>query len=163
MSEHLLVTYLWRDDVLIYQVPGENLHNLYLLFGGQSGDCRLKHAPDTCLVDSNETRIIHKGNGTHDELAIHSVRHTSVTRDRIAEVLDLKGAFEARGEEATEWCDQRSECCENEYVELNRSYRKGSGEIDTVGKRNWKRILLRNEDRVGVALQTGVDVGPQIL
>jgi hypothetical protein len=38
-------------------------------------------------------------------LAIHSIGHSTVTRDRMSKVLDVEGSLEARCKESTEWSD----------------------------------------------------------
>jgi hypothetical protein len=51
-------------------------------------------------------------------LAIHPIGHTTVSGDRVSEVLDVECALEARGKEATEWSDQRGECGHYQAVDL---------------------------------------------
>ena len=45
----------------------------------------------------------------HEELAVEAVHDPPVAGDGVSEVLDLKGALEAAGEEATEGSDDRGE------------------------------------------------------
>jgi len=51
-------------------------------------------------------------------LAIHPVGHTTVSGDRVSKVLDVECALEARGKEATEWRDERSERGHYQTVDL---------------------------------------------
>ena len=53
-------------------------------------------------------------------LAVHAVGHAAVAGDAVAEVLDVEGALEARGEEAAEGRDEGREAGEDEEVELVR-------------------------------------------
>lgn len=85
----------------------QDLNNFHLLLVGKSSNGRLNHTADSCVVDSNKTRVVEECNGSHDELAVHAVSHTAMSRDGIAEVLDFECSLQPRGEEATEWCNER--------------------------------------------------------
>lgn len=52
-------------------------------------------------------------------MAIHPVRHSTMARDTIAEVLDVECTLQTRCEEATERCDQTCKSRKHHYVELN--------------------------------------------
>lgn len=64
------------------------------------------------MVNGNEGVVVHVGEETHDELAVHTVGNTAVTGDGVAEILDLEGALQTRGEETSEGSDQGSESSE---------------------------------------------------
>ena len=81
----------------------------------------------------NEARVVHKSNGSHDELAVHSVGHAAMSRNRVAKVLDLEGTLQSRCEEATEWSDQRGEGSERQDMELDWF----DGELLRDSKRGW--------------------------
>ena len=51
-------------------------------------------------------------------LAIHPVCHTAVSRDAVAEVLDVERALEPRSEETAKWCNEGRKACKDEKVEL---------------------------------------------
>ena len=85
---------------------GQYRDDLHLLLDGQASDSGLDDASDGCLVYSNKARVVHESDGAHDELAVHPVSHTTVARNRVAEVLDLEGSLESGSEEASKWSDQ---------------------------------------------------------
>ncbi len=58
-----------------------------------------------------------------DVLAVHTICHTTVTRDTVTEVLDIESPLETRGEETTERRDEGRETGQNEEVELVRRIR----------------------------------------
>lgn len=87
-------------------MPAQYLDNFHLLLSGQARDGGLNNAANTRLMNSNEARVIHEGERAHDELAVHAVCHTSMARDRVAEILNLERAFQSRGEEATKGGNQ---------------------------------------------------------
>ena len=73
-----------------------------------------------------------------------------MARNRLAKVLDLERALEARGEEAAKGRDERGEACENQGVELHGRDVEGVGAVpeeDGVG--------VRDEDGVGGAVEAG--------
>jgi hypothetical protein len=114
------------------------------------------------VVNGDEAGVVEKRNRSHDELAVHAVGHAAVARNRVAKVLDLESALQTGGEEAAKGCDQRGECGENEDVELDGHDVEGPRD----GNARWderKRVVACNENRVGSALETGPDVGTEIL
>jgi len=70
----------------------------------------------------------------HHELAVHSVGHTTVSRDTMPEILDLKRSFQSACEESSEWSNERCECCKNEDVELNGCDYDGVGDREEFPK-----------------------------
>lgn len=51
-------------------------------------------------------------------LAIHTIGHPAVAWDAVTEVLQVERTLKARGEEASEWRDERGEGCEDKTVKL---------------------------------------------
>ena len=101
-----MATYLLRHYALIVQILAQSSHDLYLLFCCQACDCSLDDTAHADFVDGDETVVVHVCEGSHDELTIHPVGHTSVTWDTVAEVLDLERSLETRGEEASKGCNK---------------------------------------------------------
>lgn len=103
--------------------------------------------------------VVHVREEAHDELAVHAVSDATVTRDRLAEVLNLEGTLKTGGEEAAKGSNEGSEGGEDQDVELDGLDMEGlvhAGPLrDMVG--------LRHEGRVGRALKTRQDVGTQII
>ena len=102
------------DDTLVDEMFAEALDDLHLLFRGESVDGGFDDAANRSLVDGDETvkmvslitrskgrlpmnvpLVVHVSEEAHDELTIHAVGHSTVTRDRIAKVLDVESALEA--------------------------------------------------------------------
>lgn len=153
---------------LIHQVFAETPDHLNDLIRLQTLNSCLHHLPDTRFVYSNETLIVHKCEKAHDELTIHTVRYPAVARNRLAEVLDLEGALESRGEEATEWRDERGEGCEDKYVKLHwsnvKNCRDGKGAREReVGEHGWNVVGTGNEDWIRSARKPGENVCPKVL
>lgn len=106
-------TYSFRDNALVVEMLAYSFHELHLLFRSQSRDCAFDNTAERDLIDRNEAVVVHVCEETHDELAIHSVRNTTMARNRIAEVLDFEGPLKSGSEEATKWSDERCESREN--------------------------------------------------
>ena len=58
------------------------------------------------MVDGDESVVVHVGEETHDELAVHTVGDTAVTGNRVTKILDLESALQTRGEETSKGSDQ---------------------------------------------------------
>lgn len=114
-------------------------------------------------MDSNKCVEVHVGEETHDKLAVHAISDTSVARNRVAKVLDLEGTLKAGSKETTERSDERSESGQVESVNLHRRNRErevgGVREEEQLGH----LVCLGEEDRVGIALEAGEDVGSQVV
>ena len=84
-----------------------------------------------------------------------------MTGDGFAKIFDFEGAFETRGEKPAKRGDEGGEGCEDEDVELHggdaelQGAREEGGEFEVVG--------VGDEDGVGVAGESGEDVGAEIL
>ena len=59
-----------------------------------------------------------------DSLAIHPVGHSSVSRDRVSEVLDVESPLESRSEESSEGSEERREGGHHDGVDLEGSVRE---------------------------------------
>ena len=80
----------------------------------------------------------------------------------LAEILDFEGAFEAGGEEAAKGGDERGEGGEDEDVELHGGDPEGDGGL-VEEEGGLDGVFLGDEDGVGGALETGEDVGTEVL
>ena len=148
---------------LVDKVSCEELDELDLLVGCQACDGSLKQIARGCLVHSDEALVVHESEEAHDELAVHAVGHSAVTRDRIAKVLDVERTLEAGGEEATERRNQRSEGRHDKDVELHRRDADGGRQVGPVRRDERQLVGVRDEDRVRVAFEASEDVGSEVV
>jgi len=81
-----------------------------------------------------------------------------MTRDRLAEILDLESALQPRRKEAAKWSDQGCKRCEDEDVELHRRNVKCPPKAGPV------RELIRfgREHGIGGAFQTGEKIRAKV-
>ena len=56
-------------------------------------------------------------------LAVHSISHTTVSGNAVAEVLDIESSLETTGEEASKGCDEGGERSHNQGMNLERGIR----------------------------------------
>jgi len=101
----------------------EIIDELQLLLNREATDDRLKYGADGNVMLANEAAIIDVDKHAHQELAIHSIRHTAMSWNAVSKVLDIESALETRGEKATKWCNQRSEASHEQQMELIRRIR----------------------------------------
>lgn len=94
---------------MVAQIAAHALDELDLLVGAKSGNGQFQHVAHASLVHGDESVVVHVGEETHDELAVHTVGHASVSGDGVTEVLDLKASLESRGEETTERSNEGGE------------------------------------------------------
>ena len=153
------MTYLLRHYALIIQIFSQSSDDLYLLFCRQACNCGLDNAAHADFVDRNKTVVVHIREGSHDELAIHPVGHTSVTWDTVAKVLDLEGSLETRRKEASKGCNEGCEGSEDGDMELYRRDHESPLNL----RPSWQVIWHRFEDRIGLALQAGPKVCAQVI
>lgn len=151
--------YSFRDCSLVVQILAQTTDNLKLFFDSQTVNGGLNDIPNTGLVHGNEAVVVHVGEESHDELAVHTVRNTTVARDRLAKVLDLERALKSGSEESTERRDQGGEGCENQDVELNGLDVERGSSSGPVGNSVW----LGHKGRVGRALQSGQNVRTEVI
>jgi hypothetical protein len=86
-----------------------------------------------------------------------------VSRNRVAKVLDVEGTLQARSEEATERCNQRGEGRHDKDVELHRRDANGGRQVSPVRWDERQLVVVRDEDRVGLALEAGENVGSEVI
>lgn len=134
-----------------------------MLLGVEAGDGRLQDAAKGDFVDLDKGVEVHVGEESHDELAVHTVRHAAVSRDGVAKVLNLEGTLETRSEEAAERSDERRKGGQGQGVQLHR--RKRKREVGVRGEEEELRELVgaREEDGVDVALESSKDIGAKVL
>lgn len=148
-----------RHDALVVQILAQTPHNIHLLLRRQPCDRTLDNTAHTRLVDGNEALIIHKSEQSHNELAVHPVGDSPVAWDTVAEVLDLECSFKTGSEEAAKRSDQRGEGGEDKDVKLHGSNPEG---VVNVGP-GWEVIRVSGEDGIWCALETGEDVGSEVV
>ena len=114
-------------------------------------------------MGGNERVIVHEGEKPHDELTVHAIGHAAVPRNGMAKILDFEGTLESRGEESAERRNQRSKCGEDHGVDLHRLHGKAELRVFRQEEQLRESVLVREEHRVGLALQTSEDVGAKVL
>ena len=157
------VAYLAAPHSLVDEMSSHPPDQLNLLFWRQARDGRLEHTPERRLVDDNERVIVHIRKETHDELAVHAIRHATVAGDRVAKVLELEGPLETGREEAAERSNQGRKSREGEGVELD--WGDGKGEVRALREEEEFREFVgrRNEDGVHFTLETGEESRAEVL
>jgi len=95
------------DDSLVDQILAQPLHNLNLLLHAQTRNRHFQDSAYAGRMRGNEALVVKVHQRAHDELAIHTIGDTAVSWNTVTEILDLERAFNAGGEEAAEWSDQR--------------------------------------------------------
>jgi len=105
-------------DALAAEIVLEIIDELQLLLDRQATDDRLKYGADGNVMLTNETAVIDVDKHAHQELAIHSIRHTPMSWNAVSKILDIESALETRSEKATKWCNQRSEARHGQQMEL---------------------------------------------
>ena len=136
-----------------------SLHEFHLFFRAQSCDSRFNDTTQRHFVNGDEAVIVHIRKEAHNELAIHSIRNSTMTWNGVAEVLNLEGTLETRCEETTKRGDEGRKGSKNKDVDLHWSHRERLGEWEP----NWKVVGTRKEHRVWSALEASPDVRAQIL
>jgi hypothetical protein len=107
--------------------------------------------------------VVHVGKETHDELAVHTVGHTTMSRNGVTKVLDVEGTLQTRSEEATEGSNQRSKGSKDHDVELNRGDSDCGRQVRPVGRNERHLVSVGEEDGVGFAFKASEDVGTEIV
>lgn len=102
--------------------------------------------------------IVHEGEESHDELAVHAVGDTAVTRDRFAKVFDLESTLQARRKESPEGSNERGKRSESQDVELDRLNPES-----LVQAKQLERVGLRGENRVRNTFQASQSVRAQVV
>lgn len=158
----------------------QSFHNLYLLFWCETDDSSLDDAANGSLVNGNEAKfvlatdpveivrgnsplVVHEGKETHDELTVHTIRHTTMARNGVTEILDVEGALQTGREETAEWSNERGKCGEDKNVELHGSNNNLGRQVGPVGRDEWQLVCLGQEDGVDLALEASEDIGSKII
>lgn len=146
------------DSTLVVKVLAKATDKLELLVNAETVDSGFHNITDGSLINSDEAVVVHEGEESHDELAIHAISDTTVARDRLAKVLDVEGALQTRGKESTERSNERGEGREAEDVELH-----GLNVESLVEAEHFEREWLRDESGVEGAFQAGQNIGSEII
>src|SRR5271156_4850110 len=97
--------YLFAHNSLIIKILPQASNDIELLLDRQACDCCLDDGAHAGSIDSDEALIVHICEYSHNKLTVHAVRNTAMSRNTVAEILNLEGALEAGSEESTEGCD----------------------------------------------------------
>lgn len=151
-------TYRLRDCALVVKVLAKATNELELLVNGQAVDRGLDDITNGNLINSDKAVVVHEGKETHDELAIHAIGDTTVTRNRLAKVLDVEGALQTRGKESTERSNERGKSSESEDVELH-----GLNVESLVDAEQFEGEGLGDKSRVQGAFQASQDVRSKVI
>jgi len=114
-------------------------------------------------MNSNESLVVHICEGAHDELAIESVGNTTMSWNRIAEILDMERTLDSGCEETAEWGDERGECRKEEDVELERFNVDRCRHASPGGELNWEIVVVLDEDWVNFAVKASKEVCTEII
>jgi hypothetical protein len=145
------------DDTLTDKISSQELEDFHLLLWGEAVHRHLQDAFNAGNgVHSDERLVVKVGKESHDELAVHPVGHTAMTRHKVAKVLDLKRPLQSTGKEPTEWCDQRGKSGHGKNVELY------GLDVDG-GPVEWDVVGVLHEHRVRSALEAGPGICTEIL
>jgi hypothetical protein len=104
---------------------------LDLLFDREPTDDRLEDRADCDPILADQATVIDIGENTHQKpgllsangsvecevgsiLAIHSISHSPMSRNAVAEIFDVESTLKSGGEEAAKWGD---EGCKNSHDE----------------------------------------------
>lgn len=148
---------------LVDEMFGEELDEFDLLFGCKASDGGFEDRSGRGLVDGDEALVVHEGEESHDELAVHAVSHAAVAGNRITKVLDVESALETRCKEATEGSDERRKGGHHKDVELHRRDADGGRQVRPIRRDEGQLVSVRDEDRVRVTFKTSEDVGSEVV
>jgi len=151
--------HLARHRIFIVQILGQPPDHVHLFLNGQACNGSFDNTSHACFVHGNEALVVHVGKETHDELAVHSVSDASMARNAVSKILDLERPLKAGGEEATKWCDERCECCEDKDVELHWCYPERMIDVGPC----WQVVRLSREDWIRRTLQACPEVRPKVV
>lgn len=98
-----------------------------MIFVGQSRDKKFKAFQGRRRSD--EAGVVHGREGQHEQLAVHPVHHSAVTRDETFKVFLVVGPLDGAGEEATQWRDHGGEQAICKTVNLNGQHIEGEAGI----------------------------------
>lgn len=93
------------NSTLVVQILAQPSDNLQLLLDRQAIDGGLNHISNGSFVHGNKAMVVHVRKEAHDELAVHPIGDTAMTRDRFTKIFNFKGSLKPGSEEATERSD----------------------------------------------------------
>ena len=157
------MSYLGSDEPLIPEIPPHSSYQLELLVDGEASDGKFHDVPERGFVYGDECMIVDVGEKAHDELAIHAVGHATVSRDRVAKILDLESSLEAGGEEPPKGRDQGGKAGPEKDVDLDGCHGDAEGRAGREEEELGRHIGLRDEGGVGFAVQPREDVGTKVV
>lgn len=152
-------TYSFGNHTLIEKVFADASHKLHLFLRTQSGDGSLDNTTEGNFVYGNKAVIVHICEEAHDELAVHTIRHSAVTGNRVAKILDLKGPLKAGGKESTEWSNEGCESGKDEDMDLHRCHRERLVDREP----DWQVVRMSSEDWVRSAFKSCPRICAKIL
>lgn len=155
--------YLVANFALVVEMLRQALHQHHLFLGREASNRCLQDTADTGLVLCNEALIVHEAEESHDELAVHAVRHSTMSRNRVSKVLDVERAFEAGCKESTKGRDERCERGQNDNVELHGRHCQSAWQEVPAMWDEWQRVSVGNEDWVRFTLQSSEDIGAEVV
>lgn len=148
---------------MVNEILGDEQQQLLMVVDGQPSRNNLQHLVEIDLGLRNERMVVDVGEEAHDELAVHAIGNTSMARDGVAKVLDLERALETRSKEATERRNERSERGPEEGVDLHGRHGDAEVRVGWEEQQLGRGPGLGDEHRVGLAVQTGKDVGAKVV
>ena len=146
------------DHTLIHKMLCQPFDNLNLLVRREPLYRSLNHATYTGLVDGYEALIVHKRKKPHDELTVHTIGDSAMTRNRFSKIFDFESAFQTRSKETSKRGDQGGESREYKDVKLDGHDKEG---MTMSPERN--SIWLCDENRVWYAIESSEYIGSEIL
>jgi len=81
-------------DTLTTEIVLEIVDQLQLLLDREAAHDCLEYRADGDVMFANKAAVVDVGKDAHQELAIHSVCHTTMSRNTVSKVLNIKGALE---------------------------------------------------------------------
>lgn len=96
------------------------LISLCLFFWGSAYDPQLDNVSKSEVAGSDKAMVVHIRKKAHNELAIHTIRHSTMTWDRVSKILNLERSLKTGSKEPSKRCDERGESGEYQDVELDR-------------------------------------------
>lgn len=157
------VFFLRRNKPLLLGPGQEQPHKLLLLLSGKRVDERVEQRLHLGHVVGHKRLVVQVREEAHEELAVHSVRDSSVSGDGISKVLDLEGSLESRGKEASKGSHQRGKRRQNADVEVDRGGREGGLVGELSEELGGDGVVLGDKDGVGDTSQVRKQVGSHIL
>lgn len=151
-----------RKEALVLGPLEKLAHKLLLLLSSEGEHESVEQRLHLGHVVGHKGLVVQVREEAHEELAVHSVRDSSVAGDGVSKVLDLERSLETRGEEASKGSHQRGERGENADMEVDGGGREGGLVGELSQKLGGDGVLLLHEDRVRNTGQVGEEVGSHV-